>query len=158
MKNRFYRWCYYGHEAFFPIFIGGGVIMVIMAGGFRPDGRAPEYNPELIRSTSAALFAIFWLLASIVTFIQHFLFYFLDYKQYKNYSLPVNKKMLVVSNLGEDSVFYRAGLRNNDLIVAIDGEELDADCGLDKWWRRRGSIALRVLRNSQEIQIVVVKD
>ncbi|MBI3046228.1 MAG: hypothetical protein HYY86_01615 [Candidatus Harrisonbacteria bacterium] len=74
----------------------------------------------------------------------------------KKYNLPCRNVSVTVDDLSADSILYRQGLRSGDVVVAANGASLKSDTfPIQTWWQNKDSINLTVLRNGQEVQIVL---
>ena len=62
-----------------------------------------------------------------------------------------------VRNLPSRSSLHEFGLRNGDIVTALDGEPLRSVADLHNWWREKEFINLVVLRDGKVIPITVHK-
>ena len=53
---------------------------------------------------------------------------------------------------------YKWGLRMGDVVVRVNGDELENTFLFDNWWQDNDSVTLAVLRDNQELQITVKKE
>ncbi len=76
----------------------------------------------------------------------------------KKYGLSISKLKATINNIEENSDLYKLGLRNGDIIVALDKKPLTGTMGLPNWWEYRESMPLTVLRDDQEVQVTLKKN
>jgi membrane-associated protease RseP (regulator of RpoE activity) len=72
-------------------------------------------------------------------------------------SVPIVSVSCIVHALEENSLLYRSGLRCGDVIVSVNGRLIKDARYLQNWWFREDVLELKVMRDNQEIRLVVKK-
>ena len=102
-----------------------------------------------------------WLICFLISFVSTFTFLYLDGRMREKYSLFrfADKKFnLTIGELNSDSPLYQSGLRPGDIVLGVNGKNLESDSPLSDWWVSQDSISLDVLRGNENIRIEVKKE
>ena len=93
-----------------------------------------------------------WILILIGVPLSYLGFKVMVYRNYldREYAIPQR-----VKDLDKDSFLYQAGLKNGDVIIKIEGEDLMVS---SDWWRKQDQVHLIVWRNGQEFQVTLRKE